>query len=337
MASEAVRIPYKTLFLFLLVAASIYVGFLINSGLEDALSQLRQLSFGGLVLMAALSMFSYVFRFLRWHYFLSITTGSDLTEGECSDSSDVRDQRPAWPLSAAIYFSGFTFTASPGKVGELVRSVFLKPYGVSFSRTFAMFFSERLMDLIVVACLSLLCLSMLEQYRHLSLVVCGSIFVLLLLLRSQLLTLLLHRSPLKQARDGLIEFQTLVRHLFSLCRLVIPLACGVFAWFSQGLVLYVVLSLLGVELPISLVVGVYCLSILAGAASMIPGGLGVTEGMIGILLIALGLDSATAVTAALLCRGLTLWLAIALGFMCLVLSSRLSPDNPSSTAVLSNR
>jgi glycosyltransferase 2 family protein len=64
---------------------------------------------------------------------------------------------------------------------------------------------------------------------------------------------------------------------------------------------------------ILLSIGFYCLALLAGAVSFIPGGLGVTEVALALLLGLAGLERADAVTAALVTRGLTLWLAVLIG------------------------
>jgi len=72
---------------------------------------------------------------------------------------------------------------------------------------------------------------------------------------------------------------------------------------------------LGYELTASTVVAIYCLSILAGAASFIPGGLGATEAAIVLLLSAAGVGQTDAIPASLISRSLTLWLAVGIGVL----------------------
>jgi len=85
------------------------------------------------------------------------------------------------------------------------------------------------------------------------------------------------------------------------------------AWMAQGVSLYLIVHVLGYELTASTVVAIYCLSILAGAASFIPGGLGATETAIVLLLSAVDVGQTDAITASLISRSLTLWLAIGIG------------------------
>jgi uncharacterized protein (TIRG00374 family) len=93
------------------------------------------------------------------------------------------------------------------------------------------------------------------------------------------------------------------------------------AWAAQGVSLYLIVHALGYELAAGIVIAIYCLSILAGAASFIPGGLGATEAAIVLLLSAAGVDQTDAITASLVSRSLTLWLAIFTGSaaMCIMI------------------
>jgi uncharacterized protein (TIRG00374 family) len=61
----------------------------------------------------------------------------------------------------------------------------------------------------------------------------------------------------------------------------------------------------------------YSASTLAGALSMLPGGLLAAEGSLAALLDAQGLDNATAASATLIIRGATLWFAVGLGLVAL--------------------
>jgi uncharacterized protein (TIRG00374 family) len=64
---------------------------------------------------------------------------------------------------------------------------------------------------------------------------------------------------------------------------------------------------------------IYAATTIAGALSFLPGGLGVTEASMTMLLVhgAAHVDKATAVDATLLTRLATLWFAVLLGLVCL--------------------
>lgn len=70
---------------------------------------------------------------------------------------------------------------------------------------------------------------------------------------------------------------------------------------------------MGVPIGFTTGIGIYGIAVLAGALSFLPGGLGSTEAVMGVLLVAFGADGAAAVAITLLCRIATLWFAVALG------------------------
>jgi uncharacterized protein (TIRG00374 family) len=66
----------------------------------------------------------------------------------------------------------------------------------------------------------------------------------------------------------------------------------------------------------------YNLGTVAGAVSMLPGGLLAAEGALTALLRTLGLDTAAAASATIIVRAATLWFAALLGLLALPLAAR---------------
>jgi uncharacterized protein (TIRG00374 family) len=67
-----------------------------------------------------------------------------------------------------------------------------------------------------------------------------------------------------------------------------------------------------------LATGIYAMSIVIGAASFMPGGLGGTEAAMLIFLINLGVSQEVALAATLICRFATLWFAVILGALAMI-------------------
>jgi hypothetical protein len=61
-----------------------------------------------------------------------------------------------WKQGFLAYLSGFALTASPGKVGELMRVRYFSPMGVPADQVIACFIFERVLDLIAVLLLLML-------------------------------------------------------------------------------------------------------------------------------------------------------------------------------------
>jgi len=100
----------------------------------------------------------------------------------------------------------------------------------------------------------------------------------------------------------------------------LALTLGAIGWFFEGLSFYVVLHALGVALPALTCVFIFAFSMLVGAISVLPGGLGSTEAtMIG-LLATQGVPFEVAVVATAVVRVTTLWFAVALGLVALPLA-----------------
>jgi uncharacterized protein (TIRG00374 family) len=94
----------------------------------------------------------------------------------------------------------------------------------------------------------------------------------------------------------------------------VSLILGLAAWTVQSLGCAYLLARLEVAVPSLVAFAVYPLSLLLGAASMLPGGIGTTEAAIVLLLNSFGAPLDRAALGAVGMRVSTLWFAIALGF-----------------------
>jgi hypothetical protein len=88
---------------------------------------------------------------------------------------------------------------------------------------------------------------------------------------------------------------------------------GVIAWAAEAWAFYLVLGWMNVQVPLTFAVFVYAVSMLGGALSFMPGGLGGAEAIMIGLLLWQGTDAADAVAATVIIRVATLWFAVLLG------------------------
>jgi uncharacterized protein (TIRG00374 family) len=130
--------------------------------------------------------------------------------------------------------------------------------------------------------------------------------------------LLLARLPPLAARiHHLEEMYDDLRSLLSPRLLAAGLALSAVAWGAEGIGFLVVVRQYAPEVGAPLAVFDYAASTLAGALSMLPGGLLAAEGSLAALLGAQGLTAAGAASATLIIRAATLWFAVALGLAAL--------------------
>jgi uncharacterized protein (TIRG00374 family) len=267
-----------------------------------------------------LAALNYLFRFFKWHYYL-------------------RTLEIAVPLyeSALIFVSGFALTVTPGKIGELLKSYLLREsHDVPIARSAPIVLAERLTDLVSLLFLSLLGASvwMTRQQRYLVAVGFGLCALLLFGLSFRRLGHaaldLLAKLPPRRVTAALSpRLRTFYDAAYAILRplpLFIAVLLSTAAWFFECLAFYYIMRGAGAPVSLLLCTFIYALMTVAGALAFVPGGLGVTEGGMALLLSQLGgVARPSAVTATLITRVLTLWFAVLLGVVALSLYGRRQP------------
>lgn len=298
---------FRTLIILVAVAAISYLCMMLWAGYDDVIAAAAMAGLAGILVALSLSLANLLLRFLRWHRYLS----------------SVHRGIPAMH-SLSIYFSGFALTASPGKLGELIRSVFLKNQGVRYTDSVAVFFSDRLSDLIAVLALVAVGLWKYDAGR-LSLLVLGVVAVTVFILtRAPSFVSVFTNWSENRAHPRLRELLLALPRMIGSVRqcttgynLLLGFALGLLAWASQGVALYCLATSMGAHITMLEAIFVHSLSILAGALSLLPGGIGATDLTMAGMLILYQLDAPQAVACAILLRLITLWFAVTLGVIAL--------------------
>jgi hypothetical protein len=89
-------------------------------------------------------------------------------------------------------------------------------------------------------------------------------------------------------------------------------------WSTSYLKTYLVFQALGIDAPLLLVTAVKTVSILAGMASFLPGGIGATEAVMVALFAAAGVEGSAALAGILLSRAIYYSFALGMGYACLL-------------------
>lgn len=297
MSTDGFRRHLRPLLYTGLAAAVAYAGFTLWSGAEEALNAARRLGLGGGALLLALSLFNYALRFGRWQLYLK----------------RLGYAVPAIP-SLRYYLASFAFTATPGKLGEAVRSFYLKPHGVPYSASLSALFVERLFDLAATLVLAALGVFYFGRYLPLVTLPVTAILLVLLLLASARFRGWLRRGPLGR-RAGVLDALETASVLSRGKLLGAGFLLSLLGWGAEAVAFHLVVTLLGLELPLIASLGIYGLAISIGAMSFLPGGLGGTEATMILLLTLSGASAADAGAATILLRLATLWFAVALGII----------------------
>ena len=296
------------LILTIVLSIACYAIWVFISGYEEVAAGVRQVGIDGLIYLLLLSLVNYLLRFWRWHWMLYKVTGVKV---------------PLWP-HLLCYVSGFALTATPGKVGEALRSVYLKPYGVKVPDSLAALFAERLIDLIAVLLIGGLALARFEEYRWIGVIIIAVVLAAAVLVRSRHVLVFLEN---KRAFFKGEKISGLYGHFvdaieaasrFMAWRIwLVGLFWGVLAWGAEAWGFVLLVKWLTGEEWVFLASGIYALSMVVGALSFLPGGLGGAEVVMAGMLVALGTSMSDAATATIICRVVTLWFAVVLGLLVL--------------------
>jgi len=259
------------------------------------------------LMILALSLVNYYFRFLRWnkYIFSFIPNGERLTKTQ----------------NFIIYISGFAFTLTPGKAGETVRSFYLSKYNIEYKNSLGAFFSERLLDLLVILLISFFSLPLLlenikiDEWPILIIVFSAMALISIFIIFYQFdIVAKLSFKWINFVINKIQDIFNASKFLFSKDLFLISLFFGSIAWLAEAFALFLIINDIFPDFDLILIaMGIYALSVLAGSLTFLPGGIGGTEAVMVLLLSLIGIDYISAFAITIICRAATLWFAIILG------------------------
>jgi uncharacterized protein (TIRG00374 family) len=298
----------------MLLAVAVYGVAALWSGVGKISASLQHFAWWTFAAACALAFTNYVLRFLKWEYYLSVLEIRGIPKGE----------------SFLTFLSGFVLTVTPGKVGEVFKSLILHQLrGVPVERTAPIVVAERVTDLIGI--IVLIAVGSVSFAGGIVWASCGAAAVVTLLvfvsspaLSRRFLDLLPHLPGALGRTAGRVvpkveEALDKLRALTTPRRLLVPTLLSIVAWACECFALWVIIGGFGDKPPsIPFTAFVYATATLAGALIPVPGGLGVTDGLIKEQLEHIGrVAEGTAFSAMLLVRFATLWFAVLVGFVAL--------------------
>lgn len=301
----------------MLAAVAVYFVFALVSGFRELGGRLAGFAWWTFFAALALAFGNYILRFLKWEYYLRLL--------------DIRGVKKS--DSFLTFLSGFVLSVTPGKVGEVFKSLVLfQTYGVPGARTAPIVVAERLTDLIGV--IILIAAGSTKFAGGLVWAAAGSAVVscILIVVASRRLSMWFVDivawlpGPGKRLAPKLREAYESLYLLTRPSSLILPTILSVAAWFLECLALWIILFGFRKATSVLAASFFYATSTLAGALIPVPGGLGVTETVMRTLMRELGdVDRAGATGAMLLVRFATLWFAVIVGFVALSLLRRRHP------------
>lgn len=290
------------------------IGIAAATGWRETLDAFGRLSLAQFSILLGLSLLNYGFRCARWHIYIRALN---------------------IPLSlmsnARHYLGGFALTATPGRVGELIRLRWIwRETGRRPDTTGSLVLVDRAADLTAVGLILALAIAVSTVGIQGAWTV--SIVALLLawiatrpVLFRAVITIgwkFLGRFPrffamLRRAANGLA--------VFSVPSVFVPTTiCGMIGWLAEGYAFYLLLHWMGAGVELPTAVAIFFFAMLSGSASGLPGGIGGAEAAMIALLSYQGVPLEIAIPATAIIRITTLWFAIIVGLITLPFAERLS-------------
>lgn len=280
-----------------------YLSFSLWAGWEKVVGAFANFGWMGLFLPIGLSSIGFLFRFIRWQHFLHLL-----------------GHYIPFLRSLRIYIGGFAFSVTPGKAGEALRSVFLKDFHVPYRESFGAFLAERFSDVMACILLSLGGFLYCPEMRPFLYISLSFVAAILLLVQSSAILRGLERilrriTPERFSKytEYAFEIALSFKKCFNLANLTFGILLGMVAWGLEGTAFYYLLASLDAPISLHTAIFIYTFSLLIGAMTFLPAGLGGAEIAMMQFLALYNVPSSTAVAATIVIRLTTLWFSVLLG------------------------
>lgn len=316
----------RNLILALGLGVAVYLALAVVSGLDDLRDALGNFRWSLVPVIFGLVAVSYVVRYVRWSYYLRL----------------LNVRIPA-VQDVVIFVAGLSMTISPGKFGEVLKSVFIRQInGAPIARTAPAVVAERATDGTGMVAWGLIGALAFSFGPGSLLLFLAATAAGIAVLRSKRLSLLAEKVLLKlpllhRLAPHVRDFHGASNELLAAKPLVVGTVISFCSWGLEILAVYLCAVGIGAETPFLVVVFIFVIGSLGGALTMLPGGIGAAEaGMFGMFGAIAGLPGGIAAALTFIIRLATLWFATLLGIVGLFAVRRVIGEPADASADLAS-
>lgn len=210
---------------------------------------------------------------------------------------------------------------TPGKFGELFKSYLVKQInGEQISRTAPIVFAERATDFLSLVIISLIGAYIFNYGREIIIVIGVVILAGIIIISNRFLanSVISIFSKNKFLTKYITVIQNLYESSYKLLA-VIPLLkmtlLSIVSWGFECVGYYIILQNFNIDISLMWAFFAYAFATVVGAVSMLPGGLGVTEGSLTYLVVSKGASKDIGFASTFIIRAVTLWFAVIIGIV----------------------
>ncbi|QQS37650.1 MAG: flippase-like domain-containing protein [Ignavibacteriales bacterium] len=284
------------------VAGLIYLAFTIYADYQQVAEAFKLFNWLLFPVLLLLSLANYFCRFFKWDYYLSVLS--------------IKMKKID---SLSIFMSGLIMSVTPGKMGELLKAYLVKEVnGTPISKTAPIVFVERITDFVSLLFIALAGAYIYDYGREIVLAVTVFFIVVLVVLSNKgiALPLIGIAEKIKFIRKRIENIHTAYESSYLMLKplpLVYMTLLSLCSWAFECLGYFVVLKNFNINTDMMWASFSYCFGTIVGAISLLPGGLGVTEGSLTFMLVQHGASTDVAVASTFIIRVVTLWFAVFVG------------------------
>jgi len=303
----------RKIILIIIATIIIYAIFLLVTDINKILDKIINFNMIYMPVIISLVIVSWFVVYIRWHLILKTVNVniSHLTNFQ-------------------LFLAGGALGITPGKVGELFKSQILKDkFNIPRTKTAPLFILEKFLDIIGAMIVAVFGIWFLPEIGYL---VVGGLVSLILIAKIitskklflKVLDFLKHFKFMSKFIEPLSSSHENLSNIIFKKEMISFILLSVLYWIIIGCAAYFVLLGLGID-TITLIntISSYSSSLIIGAISFIPGGVGIAEAsLIGLFTIQ-NIELSEAVVAVVLIRLFTLWFSTLSGFIALKTSKLL--------------
>ncbi len=217
--------------------------------------------------------------------------------------------------------SGLIMSVTPGKVGELLKSYLVKEVANEpISKTAPIIFAERITDFVSLLIIAIVGAYIFDYGGEITIGVALFFLLLIIIISNKRLALpiinqLEKINLLKKYIHNIHTAYTSSHQLLKIKPLLLMTLVSLIAWGFECLGYYFILLNFSIDFGLIWASFSYSFATIIGAISMLPGGLGVTEGSLTFMLIQENISKDVAVATTFIVRVVTLWFAVIVGII----------------------
>lgn len=294
----------KKVLLSVAFGALVYIALMIYADFDGLVDAFANFNWWYAPLILCCTLLNYMFRYMKWEYY-----------------THVLGIAPKRSENVIIFFAAFTMAVTPGKFGEVLKSYLLKRVNGTPKRVSApIILAERLTDFIGLILLLIIGAYVFDIYRGAVIAFAASFAAITVLIawRRGSLALIDFFGRIPFLNRFVDHAKTAYESIHVMLRpraFIITVLISVGAWFFECYGYYIVLHVFDAPPTVLKATFIYAFSTVVGAVSMLPGGLGTTEGSLTGLAQLAGATPDIAVASTFIIRVATLWFAVILGII----------------------